>query len=81
MPKGLRELLLNSCPNFLHHLQRNLRGALPMQALGSSGPREEGAWVGGLRAWDLILEKRTPGASKLPQSKVGVLREGSPAAP
>lgn len=52
-----------------------------MQALGSSGPREEGAWVGGLRAWDLILEKRTPGASKLPQSKVGVLREGSPAAP
>ena len=52
-----------------------------MQAWGTSGPREEGAWVGGLRAWDLILEKRSPSASKLLQSEAGVLRKGSPAAP
>ena len=52
-----------------------------MQALGTSGPREDGDWVGGLQAWDLILEKRTPGDSKLLQSEAGVLREGSSAAP
>lgn len=45
-----------------------------MQALGSSGPREEGAWVGGQRAWDLILKKDSR-YSKLHSPRVGVLRE------
>lgn len=48
--KGLRELLLDSCPNFSHHLQKIFKRALPMQVWGSSGPREEEAssWIGWL---------------------------------